>query len=118
MAKLISFNPSNYKKLGEVQISNKQDIENKVKKAHFAKEAWKDFGVIKRVELLREIVAEFKKNKERFALLEAQEMGMPISEALLDFDATLDYANWYFENDLCKPKSTLLYNVTRYILSL
>ena len=25
-------------------------------------------------------------------------MGMPISEAKMDFDATLDYANWYFDN--------------------
>ena len=32
------------------------------------------------------------------ALLESKEMCMPINEALLDFDGTLDYANWYFEN--------------------
>ena len=31
-------------------------------------------------------------------LLESREMGMPISEADPDFDSTLAYANWYFDN--------------------
>ncbi|HLD03422.1 MAG TPA: aldehyde dehydrogenase family protein [Candidatus Dojkabacteria bacterium] len=98
MLKLISINPSNYKKLGEVPVTRTKEIKDKVTKAHKAKEGWKNLGVAKRIELLQEIFAEFKKNKERFAMQEAQEMGMPIGEALLDFDATLDYANWYFEN--------------------
>ena|GEM_PF-6468197 len=25
-------------------------------------------------------------------------MGMPISEAILDFDSGIDYINWYFDN--------------------
>ena len=98
MNKLISINPSNYKEIGSVEISSHDEVKTKVNLAHKAKLGWKELGTSKRVELLREVFDEIKQRKEEIALLEAQEMGMPLTDALIDVDGTLDYANWYFEN--------------------
>ena len=98
MNKLISINPSDYKEIGTVDISNFEEIKHKVKLAHHVKQEWRDLGVNKRIKLLREVFAEVKVRKDEIALLEAQEMGMPLSDALIDVDGTLDYANWYFDN--------------------
>ncbi|MFA6519016.1 MAG: aldehyde dehydrogenase family protein [Candidatus Shapirobacteria bacterium] len=98
MSKLKSINPSNYQEIGSVEISTPEDIKQKVNLAHQAKQSWRELGVNKRVELLKEVFAEFKARKEEIALLESQEMGMPLSDALIDVDGTLDYATWYFDN--------------------
>lgn len=98
MQKLESINPSNYKVLGTIDVSTNQEIEDKVRLAKNTQKEWADFSVAKRVSLLKKAFEEMKNKKEEFALLEAKEMGMPINESLADFDATLDYADWYFEN--------------------
>lgn len=98
MSKLISINPSTYQKIGSVEISTPTEVKQKIQEAHRAKHAWRDLGVGKRVELLREVFVEVKERKEEIALLESQEMGMPLSEALADVDGSLDFANWYFDN--------------------
>jgi acyl-CoA reductase-like NAD-dependent aldehyde dehydrogenase len=97
MSKVVSTNPSTYKPIGEVDASTLDDIQAKVKAAHAAKKAWRELGVAGRVELLRKVSAKFAENKERFAKLEAEEMGMPIKEALEDFDFGLDYLNSYLD---------------------
>jgi len=98
MNKLISINPSTYQELGSVEVSSPSEVKHKVEIAHSAKKVWREMGVSKRVELLKEVFEEVKLRKEEIALLEAREMGMPLSDALIDVDGTLDYANWYFDN--------------------
>ncbi len=98
MAKIKSINPSNYQVLGEVEISSAVDIEEKVKLAQKAQKDWRNLGVEKRIALLRKAIEELTYKKTDLALLESREMGMPISETLIDFDGNLDYVNWYFEN--------------------
>lgn len=98
MNTLSSINPSNYKEIGSVEISTPEEVKEKVTLAHQAKQTWRDLGVGKRVELLKEIFVEVQSRKEEIALLESQEMGMTLSEALVDVDAAIDYVNWYFEN--------------------
>jgi len=98
MQKLKSINPSNYQALGEVDISSPREIEEKVKLAKNAQKDWRNLSVKKRVELLQKAIEDFKLRKVEFTLLESREMGMPINEAIIDFDATLDYVNWYFAN--------------------
>ena len=98
MNKLISINPSDYKELDSVDISSPEQVKEKVKLAHQAKQEWRELGVKTRVELLREVFFEVKLRKEEIALLEAKEMGMPVSDALIDVDGTLDYVTWYFDN--------------------
>jgi len=98
MAKIITINPSNYTQLGDVEISTPEEIRQKVENARKIQKTWASTGVAKRVELLRNVFSNFQTKKEELALLEAREMGMPVSQALSDVDGTMDYANWYFDN--------------------
>lgn len=98
MNKLVSVNPSNYQEIGRVEMSTPNEVKQKVDLAHKAKQAWRELGVSKRVELLKEVFEEVKSRKEEIALLESKEMGMPLTDALIDADGTLAYADWYFEN--------------------
>lgn len=99
MTKLISTNPAkNYKVIGEVDMSSEKEIEQKVQKANSAKREWKNLGVEGRVKLLRRIVDKLKENKEELALLETQEMGMPIKQSRLDVEDAIRYFGWYLDN--------------------
>lgn len=98
MQKLKSINPSNYKVLGEVNISNLQEIKDKVKLARSVQKKWRGLEIAKKIQYLRKAIDDFKSQKSEFTLLESQEMGIPINETVIDFDATLDYVNWYFDN--------------------
>ena len=98
MKKLQSINPSNYQVLGTVDVSMVQEIENKVKLAKSSQKKWAELGIAKRVALLKTAFEDLKNKKVDLTLLESREMGMPLSETLVDFDSTLNYANWYFDN--------------------
>lgn len=98
MHTLTSVNPSNYSVLGEVAVSTSQEIAEKVSLARAALPGWSALSIAERVSLLRRAFDEFKVRGEELALLESREMGMPIREAIADFDATLGFAAWYFDN--------------------
>ncbi|MBI4225087.1 MAG: aldehyde dehydrogenase [Candidatus Sungbacteria bacterium] len=98
MSKLQSINPSNYEVLGTVDVSTEQEVKDKVALARNAQQEWARLGVGGRVSLLRKALQDFQDRKAEFALLESGEMGMPLNEALGDFDASLVYANWYLDN--------------------
>ncbi len=96
--KLQSINPSNYKLLGEVDISDLKEIKEKVHAAHRAQSEWAGLGIAQRVNLLRNTIEECESRKAEFTLLESREMGMPICEANIDFDSRVKYAKWNFDN--------------------
>ncbi len=99
MKNLISRNPSrNYEKIGEVKISSKKDVTNKINQAREISESWKSDGLEVRVGYMRKLFDCFSGNKEDLARLESKEMGMPIKEGRMDIDAGLDYFSWYLEN--------------------
>jgi len=97
--KLKSINPSNNEILGEVETSTEQAIKDVVKKAHLAKLSWKSLGIDGRNTVLR---------KQRLAELTANEMGMPIEEALVDIDGSVEYLRWYSDhaNESLDPEIT------------
>lgn len=97
--KLASTNPSeNYQSIGEIEVSTPEDIKSSVAAAHNVQPSWQALGLQGRIAKLREAFAEFKQRGEEFALLQSREMGMPLTETLQDIDASIDYANWYFDN--------------------
>lgn len=98
MSNLVSINPSNYSALGEVEISTEEEIKEKVKLARKAQKPWASMGIKEKVKILKRVFDEFTKRREEIILLESQEMGMPINEAGEDFDWTLEYVKWDFEN--------------------
>ena len=99
MKKLISINPTNYKKLGEVEVSTKKEIKDKVKKAKDSQSGWGNLSVSDRVRYLTKVFDALKKHKEELGDLATKEMGMPKSmRDLIDVDAGLEYFHWYLEN--------------------
>ncbi len=98
MSKLQSINPSNYEILGEVEISSEQDIVQKFNLAKKAQSEWQNIGLEKRLEYLNKTVEILKSKKDEFILLESREIGMPINDASIDFDAGIDYIRWYLDN--------------------
>ncbi len=98
MAKLKSINPSSQEVLGEIEISSKDKIIQKVKKAQNAAAEWRVLGVEGRIKILRQLSELLLKRKKELSNLAAKEMGMPINEVKDDIDYSIDYLNWYFDN--------------------
>ena len=97
--KLISTNPAkNYEVVGEVNISTDQEIKNKVQLANNAKLMWKELGVKKRVELLKQIYEEFKKRNNEFAELITKETGKPISQSKSGVEGFFGDFKWFLDN--------------------
>lgn len=98
--KIISTSPANnYKTIGEVDVSTREEVEARVQAAQNAKTAWKELGVVARIKLLEPIRDEFAKRTEEIAELISREMGKPITESRSEVDR---YTNgelaWFLEN--------------------
>jgi acyl-CoA reductase-like NAD-dependent aldehyde dehydrogenase len=108
MAKMQSINPSNYRPLGEVEVSGTEEIEAKVKAARQAQKDWAGIGLYERIKLLRGAIDEFESRQTEFTLLEAREMGMPVKEADSDFVSRVKYARWNLDNaaEYLSPETT------------
>src|SRR3989344_218431 len=105
---LKSINPSNYRVLGEVEVSSQRDVINAIEFSRFVQTDWANLGVTKRVKILRLALKEFEIRKEEIIRLESQEMGKPITAADSDFNDALFFANWYLDNaeECLKPETT------------
>jgi succinate-semialdehyde dehydrogenase/glutarate-semialdehyde dehydrogenase len=98
MKTLVSTNPSKgYQLLGEVEVTTPEAVQAAVSKAHAAKKSWQELGIEGRCAHMRTIAGKFEADKERFALLEAEEMGMPLKEALDDVDISVEFLNSYID---------------------
>ncbi len=107
--KLISTNPSkNYRVIGEVEVSTFDDVQAKVAAARKAQPAWQALGVHGRVEILRKVAEQFQQHADRIIGLQAEEMGMALKEAQLDFGMTMDFWNSYLDKaeEALKPVIT------------
>ncbi len=98
MKKITSTNPSNGVTLGQVEISNKEEILNKVNEARKALKTWRDLGVKGRIKELQKVVDGFKKYSNEFSELISKEMGMPISQSHHDVSGAIEYMQWYLNN--------------------
>lgn len=91
MKKLISINPANYSKVGEVEITSEHEIARKVEQAHAVKKHWKMLGAVKRAEMLRPLLSIMEQRKQEIAQVTCQEMGKPITQCLEDHDSDVKY---------------------------
>lgn len=108
--KITSTNPSrNYEEIGSVETSTAEDVQVKITQAHKAKSSWRELGIFGRTKLLQKVASEIVQSKEPLAKLIAQEMGMPITNALSEVDDALYYWNSYLETaaEYLKPETTL-----------
>lgn len=99
LQKIISLNPGkNYEKIGEINISTHSEIENKIAKAHKAKNHWAALGIKGRKSTLEKLYQEFLTRQKEIQSLSAQEMGMPVSIGkTIDIEAGLRYMRGYLD---------------------
>ncbi len=105
--KLISTNPArNYKIIGKVNISTKQEIKEKVNKAQKAKLTWKKTSLEKRIAYFKKLIPVYKKRKEEIAQIQTKETGKPINESREDveFDLFAIENNIKIAKKILKPK--------------
>jgi acyl-CoA reductase-like NAD-dependent aldehyde dehydrogenase len=98
MSKLTSINPSNNQIIGEVEITSEEELIQIVGLAKNALKEWIEMGLKKRVALLRKVVKAIEDNKEKLAILQTQEMGMPIKDSRREIDEGMRFFNWYLDN--------------------
>ena len=97
--KLESYNPSDSRLIGSVEITTDKELADNIKSAKEAQLAWAALSLEKRLQHMQSIATIVEKNKEQLADLIATEMGMPINEATRsDVDSGLHYLKWYIEN--------------------
>lgn len=80
------FNPYNNQKVASTYLAGKEELEIAIKKGVVAEKAMKDMPAYQRYEILMEISSAIKKDKQRLALLLAQESGKPLRYALGEID--------------------------------
>lgn len=98
--KLTSLNPSTNQVLGEVDITTASEITRLVRQAHSAKASWRNLGLEGRNQLLRGFYSNLQAHHEELALLQASEMGMPITNARADITDGINYLNYYSDHAL------------------
>jgi len=99
MNKLISTNPGNdYKVNDEIDISDDEEINEKVQLANSVKKQWKELGTQKRVELMKPIYEEIIARKTEFAELITKEIGKPISASNGETNSFTEEIKWFMEN--------------------
>jgi len=84
--------------IGSINSCSKQRVIEAVKNARVAHRSWTKLNLDERIVFLRKIIKEFELCKEELILLEAREMGMTIKDASVDFDGSIEYAQWYCDH--------------------
>ncbi len=97
--KLISLNPAkNYEEVGQISISTRSEIDQKIAAARAARESWAALGVKGRCELLEKLYQEFVRNQDEIGLLATKEMGIPASvRKAVDIGSGLQYMRGYLD---------------------
>lgn len=106
---LESYSPIDNGLIGRVNISDTQEIKEKVLKAKESQELWNDIGIDKRLEYINKLYKEFELNKQELARSITIEMGMPINQAKDDINSGLDYMKWYMDNAKNTLKEVITY---------
>lgn len=96
--KIKSYNPANNELLGEVEETNLKEIENIYSKSKEASKIWGYLTLKERISYIQKLYNVIKSNKQEFAELITNEVGMPISESLYDVDSGLEHIEWYMNN--------------------
>ncbi|MFH1506668.1 MAG: aldehyde dehydrogenase family protein [archaeon] len=99
MKTIISTNPAkDYEKLGEVEFTSFDHIKKKVEAANKAKLAWKEFGINKRIELLKPLIDKLEARKDEIMSLLTKEMGKTVVESMDEFDGEVSFLKDFLKN--------------------
>lgn len=95
---LKSYNPANNELLGEVQVTETEEIKEIINKSKKAFNYWSALSLDERINYVKKLKDTIESKKEEIATLQTNEMGMPIIESLCDIDRCIDYLEWYINN--------------------
>ncbi len=111
-------NPATNQIVGELSISTKTEVIDKVHQAHHIKKYWRSIGVIKRKELLQQLLYEFKKHEDQIISLTIQEMGKTYTETVADmvwdfdyFQAFLNHGPSYIEDEITMSNGKIVHRI-------
>ncbi|HXM23635.1 MAG TPA: aldehyde dehydrogenase family protein [Terriglobales bacterium] len=97
--KAVSVNPATGEPLREFECSTEVQVQAVVARAHAAQPVWNEFGIRRRVAVLREFQRLLHEKKSEVAALITREAGKPLVEALLtEVLVVLDAARFCAEN--------------------
>src|SRR6202162_5089646 len=97
--KICSLNPATREALREFDSATDADVHAAVARARAAQPAWNEFGVRRRIAILREFQRLLHQRKSEVAALITRETGKPLVEALLtEVLVVLDAARFCIEN--------------------
>src|SRR2546429_679455 len=97
--KLVSTNPSrNYAILGQMDVSSKEEILEKVQLAKKAAVNWGELGLNGRIKHIEKVLRAFEQKQQDLSLLMSREMGMPLSQAEQDIKDGVEFLHWYCDN--------------------
>lgn len=96
---IISVNPGkNFKLIGKVEVSSKEDIKEKVRLGNIVKDKWKNIGLDERINWVKKIYSECKKNADQIADLITQEVGTATTECRDEIAWDWGYFDWFIAN--------------------
>ena len=78
--KLVSYNPSNNKILGEIEENTKEEVLEKVNLAKSVQNEWANLDINERIHLLKEIYSSLNDNFDKIANLISDEMCKHITQ--------------------------------------
>jgi succinate-semialdehyde dehydrogenase/glutarate-semialdehyde dehydrogenase len=97
--RLASVNPATGEILGELECAGEGEVEAAVERARAAQRAWAEFGLRRRIAVLREFQAKLYARKSEIAAAITREVGKPLVEALVtEVLVVLDAARFLIDN--------------------
>ncbi|RDK07331.1 NAD-dependent succinate-semialdehyde dehydrogenase [Cupriavidus lacunae] len=95
---IVSVNPSTGAEIGRYPLDRPDDIEQKLRSATLAQQAWRMQPVHERCALLKAVAAVLRRHQARFAAMITAEMGKPIAEAAAEIEKSAWTCEFYAES--------------------
>ena len=94
----ISRSPATGQELARYTFEDAAQLETALARTDAAFRQWRDTGIAERVAVLRKMAEVLRANVEPMARMEAQEMGMPVTQARGEINKCANLCDWYAEN--------------------
>ena len=96
--KIQSINPHDQSIIGELGISTKSEIREKINKARSTLKCWKEIPITDRCNFIKKLKEKLIVNKNELAKLMTLEMGKPLQQSLGEIESELEFIDYYITN--------------------
>ena len=94
----ISRSPATGQELARYTFEDAAQLETSLARTDAAFRQWRDTSIAERVAVLRKMAEVLRANVEPMARMEAQEMGMPVTQARGEINKCANLCEWYADN--------------------